>query len=313
MVRFSIAALLAAAALAADPQYEIAGRFTPAAPASVNLFDTRSPFTTSTITSDGRFEFKNIRPSAYTISFFVPGRGEARQTIEVGPSTADSRQRVVLAFNFKDSDFVVMDALRRRHSVPAKRLAVPERAVREYNAAQQDLSRHDTDAAIKHLERAVGMAPEFSAAWNNLGTIAYQTQKYERAEECFRKSLAAEPDAYEPLVNLGGVLLNLNKYDEAWSYNVLAVLARPNDALANAQLGMVYFGLQKMDLAEKHFREAVRLDPAHFSHPQLFLAEIHVRRGDRRSAAADMEDFLSHHPDWPQAAKMRQAIDEWRR
>jgi Tfp pilus assembly protein PilF len=71
--------------------------------------------------------------------------------------------------------------------------------------------------------------------------------------------------------------------------------------------------MRTLDLAEKSFRRAAELDPAHFSHPQLFLAEIHLRRGDTRAAAADLEDFLRHHPDWPQAAKMRAQIAEWRR
>jgi Tfp pilus assembly protein PilF len=109
------------------------------------------------------------------------------------------------------------------------------------------------------------------------------------------------------------VLINLHKPDEAYDYNLHAVLRRPNDALANAQMGMTYFGLDTVDLAEKYFRRAVELDAAHFSHPQLFLAEIHLRRGDTRAAADDLENFLSHHPDWPQAAKMREKIAEWRR
>lgn len=303
---------LAVAAMAGDPQYEVSGRFTPEGEGSVSLYGVASPFTASTVSDDGHFSFKRLAAGAYTIAVFLPGRGEARQTIEVGPSTADARQRVVLALDFKDSDFVVQDALRRQHSVPASQLAVPEKAQREYQEAQKDLARREVEAALKHLERAVEIAPQFSAAWNNLGTIAYQTQRFQRAEECFRQSLAADPDSYEPLVNLGGVLIDLHKLDEAWTYNVYAVLARPNDALANAQLGMTYFGLGKLDLAEKRLIEARRLDPAHFSHPQLFLAEIHLRRGDRRSAADDMEDFLKHHPDWPRAERMRQTIAELR-
>ena len=310
MAGFRVAAVLAvAAAWGAEPQsYEVTGRFTPAERAAVSLFDTSSPFNTRTLAIDGRFSFQKIQAGSYTIAVFMPSRGEARQTIEVGPSTADSQHRVVLALNFRDSDFVVEDAMRRRHSVPANQLKVPEKAAREYEEAQKDLARRDVDSAVKRLEHAVEIAPEFSAAWNNLGTIAYQTQKFERAEECFRKSLQADPTAYEPLVNLGGVLVTLKKLDEAWRYNVMAVLARPNDALANCQLGMVYFGTGKLDLAEKHFAEAVKLDPGHFSLPQLFLAEIHLRRGDRGAAADDLENFLRYHPDWPQAAKMRETI-----
>jgi len=313
MLRFSgIAVFLSVSLFAAEPQYELSGRFTPDDPATVTLYGVASPFTASTLSTDGRFAFKKLEPGAYTISVFMPGRGEARQTIEIGPSTADAHQHMLLVLNLKDSDFVVQDVLRREHAVAASQLTVPDKAMREYEDAQKDLARHDVASAVKRLEHAVEIAPQFSAAWNNLGTIAYQTQQYMRAEECFRQSLAADPTSFEPLVNLGGVLVNLNKLDEAWTYNVFAVLARPNDALANSQLGMTYFGLGKMELAEKHFQEARRLDPAHFSHPQLFLAEIHMRRGERRAAADDLEDFLKHHPDWPKAEKMRQTIAELR-
>ncbi len=310
MLRFVVCAGLAVAAFAADPQYELSGKFSPEGPAYVSLYGATRPFTMSTESFGNRFTFKKLQAGAYTLAVFMPGRGEVRQTIEVGPSTADSHGRVQLDLAFKDSDFVVRDALRQQHTVSARRLTVPEKAQREYLDAQKDLSKPDVAAAVKHLERAVDIAPQFASAWNTLGTIAYQTQNYQRAEECFRTSLKADPAAYEPLVNLGGVLVNLNKLDEAWERNVAAVLARPNDPLAHSQLGMTYFGTRQMDLAEKHFREAAKLDPAHFSHPQLFLAEIHLRRGEKKAAAEDMENFLKYHPDWPQAARMRQAIAE---
>jgi tetratricopeptide (TPR) repeat protein len=312
MLRSLLLAVVALAALAGEPQYELSGRFTPEAPATVSIHAVASPFVATTLSEDGAFSFKKLDPGAYTVAVFVPGRGEARQTIEVGPAGADSRGRVSVTLALKESDFVA-DALRRQHAIPVRQLAVPDRAVREYEDAQKDLSKRAVDSAVKRLERAVELAPQFSAAWNNLGTIAYQTQKYPRAEECFRAALEADPGAFEPLVNLGGVLVNLHKLDEAWKINVYAVLTRPKDPLANSQLGMTYFEQGELDLAEKHFREARRVDPAHFSHPQLFLAEIHLRRGERADAAGDMEDFLSHHPDWPQAARMRETIAELRR
>jgi Tfp pilus assembly protein PilF len=58
------------------------------------------------------------------------------------------------------------------------------------------MARHRTDAAVRRLERAVEIAPGYSAAWNDLGTIAYRSKQYPRAEECFRKSLAADPASY---------------------------------------------------------------------------------------------------------------------
>src|SRR6185295_17916007 len=111
-----------------------------------------------------------------------------------------------------------------------------------------------------------------------------------RAEECFREALAQEPDTYEALVNLGGVLVTLHKLDEAWDYNLHAVLTRPNDALANSQLGMTYFEAGNPELAEKY-----------------------LRRGDKQAAVADLESFLKHHPDWPQWTVMREKIAAWKK
>jgi tetratricopeptide (TPR) repeat protein len=310
---FRFAALLIAAALpAAEPVYELAGQILPEGAGSVTLYGATHPFTASTLTDEsGRFIFKKLLPATYTISVYVPGEGEARQTVEVGPGSADAHRRVRLTLSLRDESFD-RTALDRRHAVSRSQLTIPEKAMREYADAQKDLERHDSAAAEQHLLRAVDLAPQFAQAWNNLGTIAYQTRRFRIAEQRFREGLRHDPTAYEPLVNLGGVLINLRKLDEALKVNVHATLLKPNDALAQSQLGMTYFEAGFFDLAIKHLEIARRLDAAHFSHPQLYLAEIYLRREDKRSAAEVLEDFLRHHPDYPEAETMRKRIAEMR-
>jgi Tfp pilus assembly protein PilF len=218
---------------------------------------------------------------------------------------------VHLALRLNDS-LIDRTALNRQHAVSRTQLTIPDRALREYADAQKDLERHDAAGAEQHLERAVDVAPQFSAAWNTLGTIAYQTRRYWQAEQRFREALRQDSSAYEPLVNLGGVLINVHKLDEAIEVNVHAVLVRPNDALAQSQLGMAYFETGDFDLAVKHLEIARKLDAAHFSHPQIYLAEIFLRRGNKRAAADVLEDFLRHHPDDPRAELMRKRIGEMR-
>jgi Tfp pilus assembly protein PilF len=297
--------------LGAQParEFELEGRIVPEARASVHLHGATSPFSASTLTdSRGRFRFRKLLAGPYTISVFVPGRGEARRTIEIGPSLAGGNGRVPVVIELDEASFQVREALERRASVSARELAIPGRAVREYEQAQKKLARRDVAAAAAHLERAVELAPDYASAWNNLGTIAYQTQQYEKAERHFRRALEADPGAFEPLVNLGGVLVTLGKHAESLPYNLHAVLSRPHDALANSQLGMSYYFTGNLALAEKHLKAAKRLDPAHFSHPQLLLAEIHLRLGRPEAAAGELEEFLRHHPDWKDAGKLRQAI-----
>jgi tetratricopeptide (TPR) repeat protein len=273
--------------------------------AYISLYGAIRPFSASTLSDDsGRFRFKGLDAGQYSLSAFIPAYGEKRFTIDVGPSSTDAKgcYRVTVHFDQGAPPETVGG------TVSAAELAIPERARKQYLEAQKRLGKRDIGGAVERLKKAVELAPAFMAAWNNLGTIAYQTRRYTDAEEYFRKALLADPGAFDPLVNLGGVLLNLQKFDEAYQYNQFAVLKRPADALANSQFGMNYFQLGKPDLAEKYLLEARRLDPGHFSHPQLLLAEIYLRRHDPAKAADQLEDFLRYHPDWPAAQKMRESI-----
>ncbi len=289
--------------------YDVRGQLVPAVQASVSLHGATSPFQASTLSdSAGKFRFKKIQAGTYMLIVFVPGSGETRKTIDIGPAAAGKDGRVDLAVKLDEAKMTPD----RSAVVSMRDLSIPDSARNAYRDADKRLGQRDIEGAIAHLKRAVAIAPQFAAAWNHLGTISYQTRRYAEAEEYFRKALEADPDAYEPLVNLGGVLVTLDRPSEAWSFNLNAVLRRPNDALAQSQLGMTYFGLGKLDLAERYLLEARRLDAGHFSHPQLLLAEIYLRRNLKSKAAEQLEDFLKHHPDWPQMEQMRSAISKLR-
>jgi tetratricopeptide (TPR) repeat protein len=307
-MRIAFAASLAISLFATDRTFEVSGRITPELRASVSLHGATTAFSTSTLAERGRFRFADLQPGSYTLIVFVPGRGEIRQTIEVGPGTANEKGRVEVEVPFDDAR-----ATPDPGTVSARDLSIPEQAQKEYHKAQKVLGKRDTAKAIEHLNRAVEIAPLFAQAWNNLGTIAYHEQRYEDAAGFFRRALQADPSAYEPLVNLGGVLINLNNLDEAYTFNLHAVLRRPNDPLANAQFGMTYLGMGKLELAEKYLLEARRLDPAHFSNPQLLLAEIYLREKRFAESAAQLEEFLKYHPDSPNAQQMRENIAKLKR
>ncbi|HYM11873.1 MAG TPA: tetratricopeptide repeat protein [Bryobacterales bacterium] len=303
--------LLALGALrAAERQFDLAGHVYPEGRASITLFGATTPFTASTTSdSHGRFRFRRLAEGTYTVAVFVPGGGEARQTIEVGPSFADAKGHVALTLELRTAQ-LNPQALQKRHLVSARELSIPARARREYQEAQKSLSRRDAAGAVAHLEKAVAIAPQFATAWNNLGTIAYQSREFARAEQNFRKALEQDSQAFEPLVNLGGALLSEGKFPEALPYNRDAVEARPRDALANSQLGLNYFALGDFDRAEKYLITAQQIDPAHFSEPQLTLAEIYIRENKPRAAALELEDFLRRHPDATNAAEIRKTIEK---
>jgi tetratricopeptide (TPR) repeat protein len=293
--------------LVAQPanSFAVNGAIDPAGKAVVWLYGASSSFSEATLSdSGGRFHFGGILPGSYTLTVVTTAHSEWRQTIDVGPGSADGKGHVNVQVHIDEAKSLADDQI----LVSARELSVPESAWKEYAKAEQCLSKHDADAAVVHLERATGIAPEFSAAWNSLGTIAYHAQHYTEAEQDFRKSLAADPNEYAPLVNLGGVLMNLGLYRDSWSFNTLAVSKQPNDALAHSQLGMACLALGRLDEAEAQLREAIRLDPHHFSNPQLLLATIYERERKPDDAAEVLDQFLALHPDFAQAPRIREWI-----
>jgi Flp pilus assembly protein TadD len=299
---------------AAERTFEVRGQIEPApSRAVVVLAGATTPFTTQTASdSAGRFRFRNIRTGTYKVLVFAPGAGEIERTIEVGPSLADSNNRISVTVSFSGSA-PIRDALERQHTVDVRRLAIPDAAKREYAEAQKLLGKNQVDQAIRRIERAVEIAPRFTEAWNHLGTIAFLAQRYKDAEGYFRKALDAEPGSYYPSVNLGAAVMLQGRLEEALKYNLYAVVERPEDPLANAQTGQNYLFLGNLDLALRYLQEAKRLDPNHFSLPQLYLARIYAQRSDFKAATAELEDFLARHPDAPQVPKVWVQLEGWRK
>ena len=301
-------------ALGAEPPLELRGVIEPSpGMVRVTLRGADSPYHAETFTDGrGRFRFSRLAPGSYTVTAFIAGAGELRQTVVVSAKLADSRRRVAVTLPVPTSPQTAAKSLEERSTVSVGQLAIPQRALNEYRNAERRLNRHDIEGARQRLKRAVEIAPQFVAAWNHLGTIAYQSGDYEQAEKYFRTALEHEPGAFTPAVNLGGTLLSLRRFEEALKYNQYAAGERPDDALANSQLGQNHFFLGDFDKALKYLQEAKRLDPAHFSQPQLVLAEIYQRRGDRAQAIAELEDFLARHPDSRNAEAARRWLEQLR-
>jgi len=285
------AVLLLAAGLA--DTFTLEGRIEVRHLSEVTLHGATSSYQSSKqVMPSGRFKFDKLTAGSYTLSVAVAGLGEWRRTVVVGPELADRKRRIQVAVKAEDFN---RDA-NTGQTVSIRVLQLPKEAKDLYSKGLKCLEQRDTACAEDRMTAAVKAAPQFAEVWNQLGTMAYHRKDYTLAAERFRKALEADPQLYPPLVNLGGVSINLGDLETAWQANVRAVLREPNDALANAQLGMTYLAMDRLDLAEKYLKEACRLDPAHFSLPQLHLAEVHFRRRQWALAARELETLLRLHP-----------------
>jgi tetratricopeptide (TPR) repeat protein len=295
-----VALLLGPLAVAATEQkLELRGQVAPPFRwVPVLIRSTTGSYHKQTLTgTDGKFKFKKLEPGHYTIYVLHRRLGETRHSVEVTPSFADEKGRVQVTVPFRRSQAAMNRQLRQRHMVSFDELAVKDDARDELQKAGKKLQKNDVKSAIAHLEKAVAISPQFIAAWNQLGVIAYQSREYQRAETCFLKALEVDPESFPPTINLGAVLLAQNRLDEALKYNQAATNQRPDDPLANAQLGINHYRLDNDEQAIRYLTATKRIDPAHVSYPQLPLAIIYTERKEWEKARLELENLRKLHPD----------------
>jgi Tfp pilus assembly protein PilF len=313
-MRILAAAVLCASALATAParaaaptHLDLVGQVTGLGrrAARVTLFAIDEPFSATTETDLAEFHFHDLAPGDYTVSV-QKNLGAIRRTVVVSPSLADRKGVVRVTIHYEAAEAAGVGG----GTISKNSLSVPPKARDKYTESQKQLARHDVEGAKRVLKDAVDIDPQFTQAWNELGMIAYQTHDLPSAEQYFRTAIGAEPSAFEPAVNLAGVLLSQGKFEESLSVNQRALARRPNDALANVQAGIAYFALRDYDRAEAALLETLRVDPSHFSKPQLFLADIYLHRGDGAAAVEALKDYVARHPDSADAEHQRQRIQQ---
>lgn len=78
--------------------------------------------------------------------------------------------------------------------------------------------RHDDLlVAVGHVQKAIGVAPEFAAAHSDLGVYYTRLKRYDEAAQAFRKAVALDPAAAQFRLNLAAVLVVLGRGTEAES------------------------------------------------------------------------------------------------
>jgi tetratricopeptide (TPR) repeat protein len=106
-------------------------------------------------------------------------------------------------------------------------------------------------------------APQHPHALHQLGTLVYQMGRYEEALGLIAQALVAQGPHPLLYANLATVCLALDRLDEAQRNARFALQFQPNQASAHYCLGMVLYRRERLGEAESAFRAARRSDPVH--------------------------------------------------
>jgi protein O-mannosyl-transferase len=106
--------------------------------------------------------------------------------------------------------------------------------------------------------------PECWMAHTNLGLVLLQKGKIDDAIAHYRSAVQLQPDSWDAEYNLGMALLGIAQVDEAILHCERAVRLRPTDADALVYLGNALIQKGRIDEAIAHYQKAITAHPDHF-------------------------------------------------
>ena len=114
--------------------------------------------------------------------------------------------------------------------------------------------------AISAYQRVLELDPEHAAAHINVGTLHYNRQEYQLAEEHYREAIAIDPRYALAYFDLGNVLDETSRVTEAIQAYHTALQLAPTYADAHYNLALAYEKVKQPRMALKHWQAYVRLD-----------------------------------------------------
>ena len=266
----------------------------------------------------------------FSFSFSPPAMGgDASAGIAVGGGANCSLQAALAGFSsepvvlnnvFSDSGPLrVRLSLRPLESAgatySATTMMAPPQARKAYEKGLKALDNRKLSDAEPDLRRAVELHPRFAIAWYALGRVYVGTGRPNEARHALEQSVAGDAKYFNPYPMLAQLDLSERKWEDLAKHTGTAIRLNPSFSadlyLLSAQANLK---LNRMDIAERHARDAVRMDTARKWPVALrLLGAILAEQGKKAEAAAQYRAFLEVTPQAADGAAIRAEIEKLER
>ncbi len=146
--------------------------------------------------------------------------------------------------------------------------------------------------AKKAFQTVLNLNPRYARAENNLGLIFEAEANPSEALQSYRNAIEwqgqSSHPSEQPYLNLGSLLMEQNRTEEAVVPLEKAVHLAPGNGLCHLKLGTALLRLAKLNEAQRELEEATRLEPENAAaHYQLGRLYKQVKAMDRAKAEFD--------------------------
>jgi TolA-binding protein len=182
-------------------------------------------------------------------------------------------------------------------------MAAPREARSAFEKGRKAGMEKKFDEAIRELNKAVTLYPQYATAWSLLGEIHRLQNQFGPAKKEYAQALAADAKFVSPYFGLAAMAIVENRWADAAQLTdqliALNAFAYPMAYFFNAAAN---YNLGKLDAAEQSARKFQQMDTAH-ARPDIALLLGNILAGKHQYAEAAQlyRDFLAARPDAPNA------------
>jgi thioredoxin-like negative regulator of GroEL len=241
----------------------------------------------------GNFTFTAVPAGVYHVRAGAPGFQDVMQRVDV-PSPG----RIVI---FMDPEIqlpgVASDSPRDGSPiVDIRELAIPKKAVSEYEKALKDMENGDKDRGTERLEQVVAMAPDYFDAHMALARQYRTAGRTGDAEKHWTRAAEIRGHDAEPLVEIGR--LYIERKDAA---SAASILERASGADPKSPAAHYYYALalyQDGQYLESQTTLQRFLD--RYAPPGIFrllLAHVFIKQQRLEDALQQIDTYLEQNPD----------------
>jgi Tfp pilus assembly protein PilF len=282
----------------------------------VNLEGTNSEGATTMTDQDGAFRFNGVRAGSYSV--VVEGGKDfetAREPVNIDPGgTSGPISSITIHLRPK------VDA-----SNPAF-AGVPQSALDFYQKGMAAAQKGNAKSAVELLDKAVTAYPNFSVALSDLGVQYMKLGQMDKAAEAFETMLKLKPaDAVGhlnlgiALYNQGSTLASQQKFDEAQkkldgaeAHLREAIKLNSAGPAAHYYLGLTLIKFKAYDEAQKELEAAISNGGDNLAMAHKYLGGVYMSLHKNKEAADELDKYLKLDPKVGNADQIRGTIKDLR-
>lgn len=263
----------------------------------------------------GRYFFSRLSAGRFAVRVLPYGTNLEEQTQEVeiinfvapGSNTSENAQ--------KDFYLRVRRDEKEAYAVTGTIFVqdVPEEAQKSYKKATSNLDNNKIELGVEELHNSLKLFPDYYLALERLGNELIKQQKYQVAQEIYKRAVTVNPRSYNSWYGLSYANYGLKQSENAIEAAEKAVSINATSVGAFLMLGISQRQAKHYDSAEKSLKQANKLANGASSDVHWNLALLYVHNLKRYNLAADeLELYLKTSPNSENAENVRKLIKQYR-